>query len=191
MPEMSGKFKLNPTKTNNLIYIMIFFQGGKKILRGVKKKFATLKKFTPPLPTKPLFTPLSVNHVLLPSLYFDVPIRAIGVPCHPFHPTRRLRGHFYHSNLNKKENSNLSRITGRTLGPRISFIYSFDSTHCDSKVANYCAKIYKHFANHTSFKRTLMVMKCTCLGLQKIYMTRWTRVNLNSNQTGLKVTRGK
>ena len=30
MPEMSGKCKSNPTKTNNLIYIMIFFQGGKK-----------------------------------------------------------------------------------------------------------------------------------------------------------------
>jgi len=28
MPEMSGKCKLNPIKTNNLIYIMIFFWGG-------------------------------------------------------------------------------------------------------------------------------------------------------------------
>ena len=38
MPEMSGKCKSNPIKTNNLIYIMIFFQG------GVNK----IKKFTPP-----------------------------------------------------------------------------------------------------------------------------------------------
>ena len=28
MPEMSGKCKSNPTKTNNLIYIMMFFWGG-------------------------------------------------------------------------------------------------------------------------------------------------------------------
>ena len=30
MPEMSGKCKSNPTKTNNLIQIMIFFWGGGK-----------------------------------------------------------------------------------------------------------------------------------------------------------------
>ena len=47
MPKMSGKCKSNPTKTNNLIYIMIFFWGGggKKNPMGVKK-------------TESLFTPL-------------------------------------------------------------------------------------------------------------------------------------
>ena len=30
MPKMSGKLKSNPTKTNNLIYIMINLQGGVK-----------------------------------------------------------------------------------------------------------------------------------------------------------------
>ena len=39
MPEMSGKCKsneANPTKSNHLIYIMIFFEGGgeKKILKN-------------------------------------------------------------------------------------------------------------------------------------------------------------
>ena len=44
---MSGKCKSNPIKTNNLIYIMIFFWGGgNKISRGGGK----LKIFTlPPL----------------------------------------------------------------------------------------------------------------------------------------------
>ena len=44
LPEMSGKCKSNQTKTNNLMYIMIFFLGG-----GVVKNLgsATLKKFTP------------------------------------------------------------------------------------------------------------------------------------------------
>ena len=46
MPEMSGKCISNPTKTNNLIYIMIFFKGGGEILGGGKK----IKKITPPLP---------------------------------------------------------------------------------------------------------------------------------------------
>ena len=55
MPEMSGKFKSNPTKTNNLIYIMIFFQGrgGKKNSRGGKKisaRFARhIQNIYPPL----------------------------------------------------------------------------------------------------------------------------------------------
>ena len=43
MPEMSGKFKSNPTKTSNLIYNIhhdIFLGGG-------KKNFATFKIFTP------------------------------------------------------------------------------------------------------------------------------------------------
>ena len=52
MPEMSGKLNSNPTKTNNLIYIMIFFEGGvKKILGGVKKfsaRFAQHSKYLPP-----------------------------------------------------------------------------------------------------------------------------------------------
>ena len=38
MPEMSGKFKSNPTKTNNLIsWYFSRGGGGKKILGGVKK----------------------------------------------------------------------------------------------------------------------------------------------------------
>ena len=36
MPEMSGKCKTSQTKTNNLIYIMIFFWG-----EGVIKKILT------------------------------------------------------------------------------------------------------------------------------------------------------
>ena len=38
MPEMSGKCKTSQTKTNNLIYIMIFFWGGviKKILTNIQ-----------------------------------------------------------------------------------------------------------------------------------------------------------
>jgi len=44
MPEMSGKCISNPTKPNNLIYIMIFFKGGGEILGGGKK----IKKITPP-----------------------------------------------------------------------------------------------------------------------------------------------
>jgi len=34
MPEMSGKCISNPTKPNNLIYIMIFFKGGGGNPRG-------------------------------------------------------------------------------------------------------------------------------------------------------------
>ena len=55
MPEMSRKCKSNPTKTNNLIYIMIFFPGGggKKIPGGLKK-FGALRaphcKNLPPPP---------------------------------------------------------------------------------------------------------------------------------------------
>ena len=45
MPEMSGKGKSNPTKTNSLIYIIIFSRGG-----GVKK----FKIFTPPPPHRVL-----------------------------------------------------------------------------------------------------------------------------------------
>ena len=48
MPEMSGKFKSNPTKTNNLIYVMI---GGIYFSRGGGE-------FTPP-PTESLYTPLN------------------------------------------------------------------------------------------------------------------------------------
>ena len=68
---MSGKCKSNQTKTNNLIYIMIFFWGGegvKKILGGVKinsERFARLIKKNyppPPPPTEYLFTPRGVHH---------------------------------------------------------------------------------------------------------------------------------
>jgi len=54
MPEMSGKCKSNPTKTNNLKYIKIFLRGGEIIFfmeTGVKNKFT-------PLLTESLFTPL-------------------------------------------------------------------------------------------------------------------------------------
>ena len=42
MPEMSGKCKSIPTKTNNLIYIheILLGRGCKKILGGVKKNCA-------------------------------------------------------------------------------------------------------------------------------------------------------
>jgi len=43
MPEKSGKCKSNPTKTNNLIYIMIFFQGG----GGKKNSTYDCKKCAP------------------------------------------------------------------------------------------------------------------------------------------------
>ena len=51
MPEISVKFKSNPTKTNNLIYIMmvgIYFsrRGGKKISRG-GQKILILKIYPP------------------------------------------------------------------------------------------------------------------------------------------------
>ena len=59
---MSGKCKSTPIKTNNLIYIMIFFQGGcKKISRGGKKKFGAQNyKYLPP-PTESLYPPLVVD----------------------------------------------------------------------------------------------------------------------------------
>ena len=53
MPEMSGKCKSNPIKTNNLIYIMIFSSGGKKILMGgVKKNSPDYKHLPHPVQTK-------------------------------------------------------------------------------------------------------------------------------------------
>ena len=48
MPEMSGKCKSNPTKSNNLIFIMIFL---KQILGGGKKNLP------PPLIYAPAFFP--------------------------------------------------------------------------------------------------------------------------------------
>ena len=55
------KMQIKPIKTNNLIYIMIFFLWGGEILGGGVKKIrrssrATLDKFT--TPTESLFTPL-------------------------------------------------------------------------------------------------------------------------------------
>ena len=67
MPKISGKLKSNPNKTNNLIYIMIYLQGG-----GVKKIFFALRGiyfFTPP----PILNPetalerLTILHFLLNS----------------------------------------------------------------------------------------------------------------------------
>ena len=55
---MSGKCKSNPIKTNNLIYIMIFFYGGGR----VKKIWA----FTPP-PQKPYLRPCNLCQ-LLPTI---------------------------------------------------------------------------------------------------------------------------
>ena len=52
MPEMSGKCKLNPTKINYLIYIMIFSWGEKNSRGGGKKLY-------PPPEQNPYLRPVS------------------------------------------------------------------------------------------------------------------------------------
>jgi len=50
------KMQIKPTKTNNLIYIMIFFWGG----GGKRKSRAKLKKFIPP-PQNPYLRPCKIQ----------------------------------------------------------------------------------------------------------------------------------
>ena len=83
VPEISGKCKSTPTKTNNLIYIMVFFQGGgvKKILGGGKKKFRRIARhilniYPPPL-QNPYLRPcgyIKIYKVLQNDCLFDIEI---------------------------------------------------------------------------------------------------------------------
>ena len=71
MTEMSGKFKSNPTKTNNLIYIMIFFYWG---VNKFSPRFARhIQNVYPPLQNpylRPCSFPLSLqpDGVILPQV---------------------------------------------------------------------------------------------------------------------------
>ena len=84
---MSGKFKSNPTKTNNLIYIMIYFSGG----RGVNFFLGGIKKFTPLRESSyPLMDTLSLSYtstnlityysIDLFCIYFRMPWRWFNIP---------------------------------------------------------------------------------------------------------------
>ena len=79
MPKISGKLKSNPNKTNNLIYIMIYLQG------GVKKKFfiffypppilnpeTALATFSQVVGVRSSFTLLSVRTVHNAIAYINV-----------------------------------------------------------------------------------------------------------------------
>ena len=66
MPEMSGKCKSNPTKTNNLIYIMMFFLGGDK-------------KIYPPTYRILIYTPVKFRFPFCTlAEYFQFPFRKLG-----------------------------------------------------------------------------------------------------------------
>ena len=78
MPKMSGKFKSNPTKTNNLIYIMTYFSRGdgvKKFLGG--KNFVALRaQFSKNLPQSAYA--LSIRHATY--FYVESPYITSTVP---------------------------------------------------------------------------------------------------------------
>ena len=111
MPEICEKCKSNPTEINNLIYIMIFFQGGRV------KKILGLNKFTP---RESLFTPLM-------SSQFDLgyKIKTGGpkiIPCSNFKKTEFFL--FYEINVNlRPKNEQLTSYAVYYDVRRLSSVY--------------------------------------------------------------------